>query len=304
MRLAGAFSSKAREPISSTVFVKGHRMAHLNQSTAQIIDVDKETITSIDFAKKTYSVMTFEQMKQMMQQAAERMGQKQNDADVNFKASVRETGQSKVVSGLNTKEVILTLTMEGTDKKTGDQGAMNVVSDMWLAPDIPGYHEVRDLQRLMATKIAWAPGQSFGSMMGRGDMAKGMADLGKEMAKLDGVPVLQVMSMTGSGTPQSGADRPSNPPPSNDSASQGGAAETLGRLGRLGGIGGFGRKKKDQDANAQTSSNNGSAGAPGTLMEITTESSGFSSAAVDPSKFEVPAGFQQVDPEVNRRGRR
>lgn len=304
MRVAGVFSSKAREPISSTVLLKGHRMAHLSRDTAQIIDVDKETITSIDFAKKTYSAMTFEQMKEMMQQAADRMGRKQNDADVNFKASVRETGQSKVVSGLNAKEVILTLTMEGTDKKTGDQGAMNVISDMWLAPDIPGYQEVRDFHRLMSTKIAWAPGQSFGAMMGRGDMAKGMADLAKEMAKLQGVPVLQVMTMTGSATPQAGAERSSNPPPASDTASQGGAAEALGRLGRLGGIGGFGRKKKDQDASSQAPANNSSASAPGALMEITTESSGFSSAPVDESKFEIPAGFQQVDPQANRRGRR
>jgi len=303
MRVAGAFSSKAREPIASSVLLKGHRMAHINQNTAQIIDLDKETITSVDFAKRTYSVMTFEQMKQMMQQATDRMGQKQNDADVNFKASVRETGQSKMVSGQNAKEVILTLTMEGTDKKTGDQGAMNVISDMWMAPDIPGYREIRDFHRLMATKISWAPGQSFGAMICRSDMAKGMADLGKEMAKLEGVPVLQVMSMTGSGTP-AGADRPSNPPPANENASQGSAADALGRLGRLSGIGGFGRKKKDQDASSQAPANNSSASAPGALMEITTESSGFSSAPVDESKFEIPAGFQQVDPQANRRGRR
>ena len=36
------------------------------------------------------------------------------------------------------------------------------------------------------------------------------------------------------------------------------------------------------------------------LMESTTEMSGFSSAAVDPSKLEVPAGFKQVEPELGR----
>src|SRR5437868_8648162 len=67
MKMAGAFSSRAREPMAATVMVKGHRMAHLSANSAQIIDVDKETITNIDYAKKTYSVMTFEQMKQMLQ---------------------------------------------------------------------------------------------------------------------------------------------------------------------------------------------------------------------------------------------
>ena len=311
MRVAGAFSSKAREPMTATILVKGHRMAHVTADTAQITDLDKETITSINFAKKTYSVMTFEQMRQMMQDAADRMGQKTNDADINFKANVRETGQSKPIAGLTAKEVILTMTMEGTDKKSGQQGAMNIISDMWLAPNIPGYGEVRDLHRLMATKIGWTPGQNFGAMMGRqgSGMGKGMADMAKEMAKLDGVPVLQVMTMTGesTGDPGSeGAARSDRPPPQNsDAGSQSSAAEALGRLGRIGGLGGFGRKKKDPDPNTTSqpaqSSQSSSAGA---LMEITTESSGFSSAPVDPSKLEVPAGFKEVEPDLNRRGRR
>jgi carbon monoxide dehydrogenase subunit G len=321
MRVAGAFSSKAREPMAATILVKGHRMAHLNADTAQIIDLDKETITSVNYAKKTYSVMTFEQMKQMMQEMADRMGQKTDDADVNFKANVRETGQSKVVGGLNAKEVILTMTMEGTDKKSGQQGAMNILSDMWLAPDIPGYAEVRDFHRLMATKIGWTPGQNFGAMMGRNGngMGKGMADMAKEMAKLDGVPVLQVMTVNAQGTGdpagQSGAGgarsenpRSENPPQNSDAASQSAAAEALGRLGRLGGFGGLGRKKKDADSNNQPTPSSQSQGntnaASGALMEITTESSGFSSAPVDASKLEVPAGFKEVEPEMGRRGRR
>jgi hypothetical protein len=39
-------------------------------------------------------------------------------------------------------------------------------------------------------------------------------------------------------------------------------------------------------------------------MEITMEMGGFSSAAVDPSKFEIPAGFKQVEPEAGQHRRR
>ncbi len=38
----------------------------------------------------------------------------------------------------------------------------------------------------------------------------------------------------------------------------------------------------------------------GALMEITSEMSNFSSAPVDPSRFAVPAGFKQVESEMNR----
>ncbi len=307
MRVAGVFSSKAREPMTATILIKGHRMAHTTSDTAQIVDLDKETITTVNYSKKTYSVMTFEQMRQMMLDAADRMGQKTDDADINFKASVRETGQSRTIGGLNAKETILTMTMEGTDKKSGQSGGLNLISDMWLAPDIPGYAEVKDFYRLMGTKIGWAPGQNFGAMMGRNanGMAKGMADMSKELAKMDGVPVQQVMTVNGSGEPGAGGSaRSQNPPPqNNDSGSQSTAAEALGRLGRMGGFGGLGRKKKDADPDTQNSTSS-SASSAGSLMEITTESSGFSSAPVDPSKFEVPPGFKEVEPEANRRGRR
>lgn len=307
MKVAGAFSSRAREPMTSTVLVKGHRMAHLGNDSAQIIDVDKETITSIDYAKKTFSVMTFEQMRQTMQDMAQRMGEKNNDADVEFKASVRETGQTKIISGLNAKEMILTLTMEGTDQKSGQQGQMAITSDIWLAPDIPGYDEVRELQRAMAAKIGWSPGQSFGSMMGRNGMMKGMAEAGKEMAKLNGVPVLQVMTVNGSGTDTSpaggAAAQPGNTAQAGDSSSQAGAAEALKSLGRLGGLGGFGRRKKDDSSSQQaSSSNSANASSTASLMEITTESSGFSSSPIDTSKFEVPPGFQQIEPQMGRGG--
>jgi hypothetical protein len=146
-----------------------------------------------------------------------------------------------------------------------------------------------------------------------------MADMAKEMAKLDGVPVLQVMTVNAQGTGdpagQSGAGgarsenpRSENPPQNSDAASQSAAAEALGRLGRLGGFGGLGRKKKDADSNNQPTPSSQSQGntnaASGALMEITTESSGFSSAPVDASKLEVPAGFKEVEPEMGRRGRR
>src|SRR6476660_6685531 len=73
MKFAGAFSKQAREPIVTTVAVKGDRMMHGSQHNASVIDLGKETITSINFDKKQYSVMTFEQMKQMIEEASQRM---------------------------------------------------------------------------------------------------------------------------------------------------------------------------------------------------------------------------------------
>jgi hypothetical protein len=73
---------------------------------------------------------------------------------------------------------------------------------------------------------------------------------------------------------------------------------------RLAGLGGFGRKKQ-QSQDTQTPAQQqqapaGSAPASGSLLEMTTEASGFSSAAVDASLFAIPAGFKQVDSPMRR----
>ena len=59
--------NKMREPQHSTIAVKGNRLAHIFADHASIIDLDKETITDIRFKDKAYSVMTFAEMKQMME---------------------------------------------------------------------------------------------------------------------------------------------------------------------------------------------------------------------------------------------
>ena len=143
MKIAGAFNKQAREPIQSTVSVKGDLMVHRSATHASVIDLAAGTITSIDFQKKQYSVMTFEEMKQMMEQMSQKM-QKNDKAEMKFKVSANATGKTKQVSGFEAKEMIMKMEMEGTDKDSGQKGGMTVTTDMWIAPGVPGYQEVRE----------------------------------------------------------------------------------------------------------------------------------------------------------------
>ena len=316
MKVAGAFSKQAREPIVTHILVKGDRMATLTANSAHIIDLSKETITDINFQKKTYSVMTFEQMKQ----ALERLSQQTKDqktqegADMNFKVDVKDTGQTKDINGLNTHEVILSFEMEGTDRKSGQKGAMTVTSDMWLAKDVAGYDEVRNFHKRMAEKLAWSP--TGMGMMSQPELAKGMAQLYKESSKLNGVPVHHITKMGAKGDPEQQAkmaqaqqQQQQAPPPSAGdaagTAATGAASSRLGRLGGLtGGLGGL-RRKKQQEAPAPAEQQQAPAGPPpdasGALMEMTTDLTSFSAGPVDGSKFEVPSGFKQVEPEMLKR---
>jgi hypothetical protein len=298
MKVAGVFSKQAREPIHSTISVKGNQMVHRTAANGSIIDLDAQTITNIDFQKKTYSVMTFEEMKQMLEQMSEKM--KQNDnGQMNFKVSADNTGKTQQISGVDAKELILRMEMQATDQQTGQTGSMVITTDMWIGPEVPGYGEVRAFYKRMAEKIAWTPGGNM--FMARPDVAKGMAEVSKEMSKLDGIPVQQCMIMAGGqpGAAPTGAQAsvPCDQAKSGPKPSLGGA---LG--GALGGKFGIGRTKSSSDDPPPAQSGNGAGN--GSLLEMKTELSGFSSNAVDSAQLAVPAGFKKVEsPEAKRLGR-
>jgi hypothetical protein len=279
LKVAGVFSKAAREPIQTNVSVKGDRMVSRGNNHATIIDINNQTITSIEFQKKTYSVMTFDEMKQMLEQAQQKMrnSKKDGDAQMTFKVSAKATGNVKTVNGFDTKEMVLTMEMQGTDEKSGQKGGMNIVTDMWIAPTISGYSEIREFHKHMAEKLNWSPN---GSMFAANpQVAQGMAEVYKEVSKLDGMPVEQIVVMGVSGDQ---AATQSQAKPKQQEANE--KPTSLGGLlaGRL-------AKKKDKDQAQQQDAH------PGSLLEMTTEMTGFSSKPVDDAEFTVPAGFKKVE---------
>ena len=296
LKVAGVFSKQAREPIQTTVAVKGDKMVHRSQYHASVIDLASQTITSIDLQKKTYSVMTFEEFQQMLDRMAQSM--KQNDkAQMDFKVSVKPTDNTKQIAGLDAKEMIVTMEMQGTDKESGQTGSMVITTDTWLASGMPGYKEVRDFYRRMAEKVNWAPGGNM--FMSQPQAAKGMAEVYKEVAKLDGIPVQQFVTMGPpgqQGTPPSQSQSQAQPQqPAGDKPSVGSA---LGSA--LGGRFGIHSKKTSSDQPAQSAPAGNASSGSGNLLEMNTTLAGFSSNPVDDSQFAVPAGFKKVEPDMKR----
>ena len=128
MKMAGVFSKKARQPMRSTVVVKGDRMAQIDEQTAQIIDLQAESITNVDFKKKRYSVISFEQMRQ-------------------FLAKMRREAKSGRGAGPKSPRV------EGADQQTGQSGTMVITMRSWMADEPPGYEQVRDFNRRLGQKL-------------------------------------------------------------------------------------------------------------------------------------------------------
>jgi len=281
-------------------------MVRKSKREAEIIDLDKRTITTVNFDKKTWSSMTFDQMKQMLDDASKQAEQAKTkdgqQVNLDVDADVKDTGQSKNVNGMDAHEVVLTMSMTATDPQSGQSGAMKVISDMWLSKDVPGGEEVRDFYKRMSKELDWAP-TGFGAMMNRPDVAKALAKMMAEGNKMEGMPVQQIVRMGGEGTSASGdagaGSQSSAPKPSLGDA-LGGA---LG--GKLGGLGGFGRKKKDADQSAASAPAASSGGqSAGTLMEMTVDNTGFSTSGVDEGLFAVPGDFKQVEDAAMPNGKR
>ncbi|MFB3826407.1 MAG: hypothetical protein ACE15B_06540 [Bryobacteraceae bacterium] len=305
MKVAGVFSKSAREPMKTTISVKGDRMVTLSPQRASIIDLASETMTEIDMQRKTYSVITFAQFRQFMEEMARK--NKKGEGEVSFKMSVNDTGQTKQIAGFDTRQMIVNMVMETKDPQSGQTVPMNITADMWIAPKMAGYDEVTAFHQKMAQKLGFAPGGNF--MMQSPEIAKGMAEVAKEASKLNGMPVMQTIRMGGA-QGAAGAESQQAPPPQQEKQAAPSAGSALGGAlgGRLGRFGGFGRKKTPEPQQQQqqqpeqppAQQQGQQQSAPGSLLEMVSELSGFSAAPVEPSKFEVPAGFKQVE---DRRGK-
>jgi hypothetical protein len=309
MKVVGVFSKSAREPMQSTVMIKGDRMANVSGDSISLVDLNSETITNINTKNRTYSVVTFAQMQQYLNQMAQKAAgsKKKDDPDVemSFKASVKNTGDTKTIQGMDTRRTILTMEVQGQDKKSGEGGAMNIVTDMWLAKEVPGYDEAQQFYTRMAQKLAWNPSGILPGMAQAQGMGKGMGELYKEMAKLEGVPVFQVVKM---GLPPEALEGAAQAPPPGEQAeskpaeSSPSRGDVLRGLGGVGGLGGFGRRgRKAEEPKEETlTPEQRQAAVQSGLLELTTEMTNFSTAAVDPSRFEVPAGFKQVQSDMEK----
>ena len=333
VKFLGAFSKDARQataPQLSSRAVKGSRFREEQaDGTVEIIDLDGRRFININSKEKTYTILTFEQMKQRMLQAQQRMKEEQakqagqhpnSNLKITPKIESSETGATRNILGLNTKEtkVRIEMLMESDDPKAKGQQMSTVMNtDSWIASSVPGYDEIRQFYVKMAKEMDWVPGAML-SGMANSNVQISMAELKKNNIKLEGIPLLQTMSMTlgGNGMPPADASvqaHASAPPPPAQQQEPTSAKDAITQsiAGHFG-LGGFGKKKKkpedqpaSQPASTDSSQANASgsgaapAGTPGALMEMTIEVTSFSNDALDKGLFDVPAGYTQVQPDLD-----
>ncbi len=210
-RMMGMFGGKAaKEGVVNTVAVKGNRKMTITENSGELIDLSEEKIYTVDFKKKSYQVMTFEDMKRRLREAQEQAakaakedtGERQPaEKQMEFDFSLKESGQKRTINGYDCREVIMTITGHEKGKTVEESGGMIMTAHTWLGPNIPAVKEINDFNM----RYAKALGEAFG-LGGSGEqmamaaaMYPGMKEMiGKmqvENVNMEGAQILTEMTM-------------------------------------------------------------------------------------------------------------
>ena len=290
-RMMGMFGGKAvKEGVVATSAVKGDRMVTLNDTTGRIVDLAEEKVYELDLKKKSYTVVTFAELRQQLKEAQEkaqrdaekaakeeagREKEKEKEADkkapeMDVEFDVKETGERKAIAGYDAREVVMTITVHEKGRTIEDRGGLIVASDMWLGPEIPAMRELAEFQLRYWKAIApEAPGMSpeqLATVVAMYPLVKQAMDrLNREQVNMKGTPLLTVTTFDAVKSPDQMTKE-------SESSSGGGLSGMLARK--------MMKKDKDEKPRVTIFTINGE------TLEIAT--------SVSAGDLEIPAGFKQT----------
>ncbi|HWE53652.1 MAG TPA: hypothetical protein VG273_27935 [Bryobacteraceae bacterium] len=272
----GAMASMAGTAANgvSKISLKGQKMMTQDGDSAVLIDFGAATITTINNTRKTYSTRPFSDITNAQ-------------TSPNITVDAKETGKQKKINGYDCKELLMTMQMD-MGQGRGMGGKMDVEDDMWISSEVPGVGELRTFYQRNAGKFPWAA-------MGGGNQAmqSAMTEMQKKIASMNGVPVEQVISIK----PGAGMQMPAMPQMSAAQAGQ--LDQARARLEAMAAQGGPAAAAAQQALSRMGAAGAGRGAAPGgnpgALMEMTMDSSDFSTASIPDSVFAIPGDYQKVE---------
>ena len=290
-RIVTFFGGKAaKDGVMSTIAVAGDRKMMANDTHGGIIDLKEEKIYDLDMRRKTYTVMTFDELRRKMQameeQAREDIAKDTKEPpppaesqgkqyDVDF--DVKNTGQTRVINGFDTREVVVTITVREKGRKLEDSGGVVMIVDNWLTRTQPALKEIWDFEARYYRKLEGPTPQIDAQQLAKAmallpGLKEAMARYSK--ASLDGTAVQSTTTIDGVKSAEEMKQA--------QSAKDGGDQDMPTSVG--GAIGGFMRRR------AQATAQKNAANPRTTVMTITNEVLKISTS-VSAADLAIPAGF-------------
>ena len=174
-------------------------------TTTNIIDLDKELFINIDHKKKTFTQMTFDEWRQMIESTLESLGEseygdaesenEEPSAEVKWSldVDVKETGEKETIGGKKCDKVIMILDLDAeatsTDVEEGEtpetaKGGIIVTSTQWLyRGDNRAKKEMDGFNKRLAEKLGVLPDKAnMQDMMA--EIIKSNSQLGEAIEKM------------------------------------------------------------------------------------------------------------------------
>jgi hypothetical protein len=291
-------------------------------TTTSIIRLDKELFWDINHKDKTYTELTFAQMRQMMDSlgammsGGSAMGQQKAAFDTSEykllppKFDIKRTGKTETISGYACSEALMTMETVAINRKTGDTVLLDVNISSMLAKNVPGEAEMAAFGKKMAqaigTDVDQGAGQSMEKMLGMyGIDAKKIAE---ESKKLEGFAMRTEMTfgMGGGAMTQaadaskSGKEQEKSKDAENAKSDESSSNDGGGLAGKaLGGL--FGKKKK-AEPKEEAGGKSGDL-APGAMFSVVTTVMEIGTAAAGAVSFDVPAGYKLEKRELEKKNK-
>jgi hypothetical protein len=289
-RIVNLFGGKsAKEGIVSTIAVAGDRKMSANDTRGEIIDLKEEKIYDLDMRRKTYTVMTFDELRRKMeameeqarQDASKRPEEEQppqnQDKQYDIDFDVKDTGQTKAINGFDTREVIATVTVREKGKTLEDSGGVVMTVDNWLTRSQPALKEIWDFEARYYQKLAGPTPQIDAQQLATAmAMLPGLKEAFARYSKasLDGTAIQSTTTIEG--VKSADEMRQAQAPKNGDQ----GAPTSVG-----GAIGGFMRRR------AQANAEKNAANPRATFMTLTNEVLKISTS-VSAADAAIPTGFK------------
>ena len=286
--LVGNLLKKAgTDALSEASFFTETRMATKNKTSRSIIDLNAETITSVNDLTKTYTVIPFAQVGAMGAPGGE-TAQAEPEEDPDYTVSVAfwidDMGVVSDPSGATHLRLHIVADPEPQLPDLEDPGQYALVMELFVK-DVEGYEIIKTFRRSYAEKLGRAMGSGQGNLFETikqvlGDspgIRESLDRSGEEIAKLDKMAVRQIMHVV---TVPPGMDY--------DPEKVFAKKEKKKKKKRLGR---FAKKIAQQATGGDTDNQEKD---QKTVLTSTTNHEGFSTGPIEPAVFEIGADYQQT----------
>jgi hypothetical protein len=154
--------SATHEGVVTEIAIHKNRKSSRNGDTGEIVDLDQEKVYYVDYARKTYRVMTFDQLRQQYEESKQRASSREtrsadNDQrkgpEYEVEFSVKSTGNKETINGWPTREEIATVTVHEKGKTLEDAGGFVLTSDMWMGPRVAARRELVEFEQRFMKKV-------------------------------------------------------------------------------------------------------------------------------------------------------